>query len=196
MTTHNIFNTEFNQKSKKEVRIHIGDFYTSNKAVIISTLLGSCVSACLYDKKKRVAGMNHILLPGKADFKNFNRQTRYSINAMEILINDMMKKGADRNNLVAKVFGGANVIPSIKINSIGPKISRFVIHFLKLEGIPVMVKDVGGVHPRKIYFHTDSKDVYVKKLKPVKLLQVRHLESKKLKTIEQEIKKPGEITFF
>ena len=113
---------------KKKVSIHIGGFHASTKPTVIDTLLGSCVAVCLYDHVAPVGGMNHILLPGKADLRHFDNVARYAINAMELLINRILNLGGKRQNLTAKVFGGAHVLPTIsEENGVGAKNSEFVL---------------------------------------------------------------------
>lgn len=98
---------------KKEVSIHIGELYASKNPAVVHTLLGSCVAVCMFDPIKRIGGMNHILLPGNGDLKDFSDSTRYGINAMELLINMIMNLGGNRNRLVAKAFGGGNILAGI-----------------------------------------------------------------------------------
>ena len=90
-----------------------GELCVSREPVIIKTLLGSCVSVCLYDPGARVGGMNHILLPGSADMDQFNTSARYGVNAMDKLITRMLANGVDRKKLVAKVFGGAHILEQV-----------------------------------------------------------------------------------
>lgn len=124
---------------KKPVNISIGEYFASKTPAIIHTLLGSCVAVCLYDPYRRIGGMNHILLPGKADMKHFDVRARYGINAMELLINKMMTLNAGRRQLVAKVFGGAHVIPMIsREHGIGQKNAEFILDFCRIEGIKVI----------------------------------------------------------
>lgn len=182
---------------KKLVSIHIGEYYVSNKPTVISTLLGSCVAACLFEPQKKIGGMNHILMPGSADFKNYNESARYSINAMELVINGMMKLGADRQDIIAKVFGGANVIPAIsEYKAIGAKIISFVKDFLEIEKIKIVSSDLGGIKTRKIFFHTDTGDVYLQRNHSMKSSFLAEEEQKKLRLLADKIKKQGDVTFF
>ncbi len=197
MTIRNFHSKELGASKKKEIRIHIGDFYTSKEDIVISTILGSCVAVCLLDRQNKIAGMNHIILPGKTNSTVFDTQTRYSINAMEILINDMMKKGADRYKLKAKIFGGAHVLNGLdRKHEVGPQISDFVVQFLELERIPIMARDLGGDRPRKIFFFTDTGRVSVKKIAPTKIFQLIHEEARKKERIERELQEQGDITLF
>jgi len=155
---------------KKQINIHIGEFHVSGAPRIIYTLLGSCVAVCLYDPVARIGGMNHILLPGRADRKNFNVRARYGINAMDLLINKMMALSADRRRIVAKVFGGAHVISVISREyGVGIKNAEFVLDFCRKEGIEVISRNLGGETTRKIYFHTDTGDVFLKRVSPMSL---------------------------
>ncbi len=150
---------------KKQISIHIGEYHASRDPAVIHTVLGSCVAVCLFDPANRIGGMNHILLPGNADMKKFNRSARYGINAMQLLINRIMNLDGDRYRLVAKVFGGGNVISSITgKNAIGEKNVSFALELLQKEKIRVVSKDVWGNVSRKIYFHTDTGEVFVKRI--------------------------------
>ena len=150
---------------KKRVNIHIGEFYASREPTVIYTLLGSCVAVCLFDPFNMMGGMNHILLPGRPDLRRFDNSARYGINAMELLINRIMKLGGDRKRIVAKIFGGAHIISVIsRENSVGPKIAEFVKNFLKIEGIKIVRQDLGGNKTRKIFFHTDTGKVYLERV--------------------------------
>ncbi|MCR9148603.1 MAG: chemotaxis protein CheD [Rhodobacteraceae bacterium] len=118
----------------------------------ISTILGSCVATCLHDPEAGVGGMNHFLLPeanGSAA-----PAASFGINAMELLINDLIKKGADRRRLTAKVFGGARMIAGL--SDVGAKNAAFVLDFLKREGIPCTAQSLGGTQARRIQFWPDD----------------------------------------
>jgi chemotaxis protein CheD len=181
---------------KKKVYISIGDFYASRESAIIYTLLGSCVAVCLYDWKNRIGGMNHILLPGRPNLNNFDSSARYGINAMELLINRIMNLGGDRKALVAKVFGGGHVISAIsRANSVGTRIGEFVKDFLKNERIEIVSQDLGGEKIRKVFFHTDSGDVFVKGIATSNnILYVK--EKQKRKHLNDVLKEPGKIEIF
>lgn len=120
--------------------------------VVITTLLGSCVAVCLHDAEARVGGMNHFLL-GEPDPAHNVRQEdmhRYGIHAMELLINEMMKKGAVRSRLRAHVYGGATIIAAF--GGIGTANGEFAVRFLKTENIPIGRCEIGGTAPRKVEF--------------------------------------------
>ena len=182
---------------KKEVSIHIGELYASRKPAVIHTLLGSCVAVCLFDPIRRIGGMNHILLPGNGDKKPFSDSIRYGINAMELLINMIMNLGGKRSRLVAKAFGGGHILSGIsEENGPGQKNIRFVLEFLKVEGINLISQNLGGYDSRRIYFHTDTGDVFLKRIATVHLAKIAAEEQKRLRQIEKELKKPGDMTFF
>ena len=120
------------------VNINIGDYYASKEPEIIRTVLGSCVAVCLFDPVNQIGGMNHILLPGKPDLKHFDASARYGINAMELLINEILNLGGKKRFLTAKAFGGGHVLPAIsRENGVGERNSKFVAEFLHNEGIKI-----------------------------------------------------------
>jgi chemotaxis protein CheD len=133
--------------------------------MIIKTILDSCVAVCLFDPIRKIGGMNHILLPGEADPKRFNSSARYGANAMKLLINHMLKLGAKHKSLVAKVFGGANVLPALAKNlRMGDKNSAYILDLLKVDGIRMIDGDLGGKDSRKIFFHTDTGEVLLQRI--------------------------------
>ena len=182
---------------KKQISIHIGEYHASRDPVVIQTILGSCVAVCLFDLERRIGGMNHILLPGTADMKRYDEPARYVINAMEVLINQIVNLGGTRRRLAAKVFGGANVIAAISgNNAMGEKNVSFALEFLRVEGICVLNKDVGGADTRKIFFHTDTGDVFLKRIPAVYQMRLAQEDAVKLKRTQKAARKPGEVTLF
>lgn len=156
----------------KRVILDPGEFHAAADATVISTLLGSCISACLYDPIHKVIGMNHFLLSNRRYSRDLpihvSEAGRYGIHAMELLINEMIKKGAQRRLLKAKVFGGANIM--INKESVGnfacvSEVNcRFIREFLKNEDIPVVAEDLGKDHGRVIHFSNGDFSVYVRKI--------------------------------
>lgn len=146
------------------VTIHIGGIRASKEPLMIDTVLGSCIAACLYDSESRIGGMNHFMLPEGIDPKNPN-STRYGVHAMELLISDLMRLGASRNRFRAKVFGGGHVL-KIRESAKGvpQRNIEFIRRFLESEKIPIVKEDVGGYQPRRILFQTDTSRVFVKYL--------------------------------
>ena len=143
-----------------------GEYYYTGKNMLIVTVLGSCVSACIRDRITGLGGMNHFMLPdGGGDAGSpVSASMRYGTFAMEILINDLLKAGARRENLEAKVFGGGAVLRGFTAMNVGQRNAEFVMQFLKTERIPVLAEDLNDIHPRKVYFFPRSGKVLVKKL--------------------------------
>ena len=152
-------------------KIGPGEYYFTKENILIVTVLGSCVSACIRDAKMGIGGMNHFMLPdsgelGKADKDNpTSASMRYGSYAMEVLINQLLKNGAKRENLEAKIFGGGNVLRSFTANNVGAKNANFVRDFLKNERINILGEDLNDIYPRKVYFFPQTGKVLVKTLK-------------------------------
>ena len=133
-----------------------GEFYVTFNQELICTTLGSCISACIWDKKSKIGGMNHFMLPqtdAAPDQIRWSQlpsdATRYGNYAMEHLINEIIKHGGCRTRLQAKVFGGGNVLNSMNI---GQKNIDFVLNYLKIDNIPLIASDLGNRYPRKLIF--------------------------------------------
>jgi chemotaxis protein CheD len=144
-----------------------GEYYYTPKDMLIVTVLGSCVSACIRDRVTGIGGMNHFMLPdggGDAD-SPVSASMRYGTYAMEVLINDLLKAGARRENLEAKVFGGGNVLRGFIAINVGERNAQFVRQYLRAENIRIVAEDLNDIHPRKVYFFPRSGKVLVKKLK-------------------------------
>jgi len=141
------------------VKILPGEYFVYHEDILIMTTLGSCIAACLWDREAKVGGMNHFMLPeGDAG------SGRYGSYAMELLINEMMKHGATRATMEAKVFGGGQVIDGMTTMNIGERNTAFVVDYLKTERIPIMAKDVMGPYPRKVCFLPASGKAMIKRL--------------------------------
>lgn len=146
------------------VKVLPGEYYVTTSDMVLVTVLGSCVSACIRDREKGLGGMNHFMLAESADSGGLSSSARYGTYAMEILINHLLKLGARRGNLEAKVFGGGRVMASLSSSQVGDRNARFVLEYLNTEGIPVKAQDLLDVHPRKVYFFPRNGRVLVKKL--------------------------------
>jgi chemotaxis protein CheD len=147
------------------VKLLPGEYFATTENLALVTVLGSCVSACIVDREKGIGGMNHFMLAQSDDGKTLSgASARYGTFAMEILINHLYKLGARRSSLTAKVFGGGRVMASLVSSRVGEQNARFVIDYLKTEGIPIVAQDLLDVYPRKIYFFPASGRVLVKKL--------------------------------
>ncbi|SFV08320.1 chemoreceptor glutamine deamidase CheD [Pseudoduganella namucuonensis] len=142
-----------------------GEYYFTNKDMLIVTVLGSCVSACIRDRVTGLGGMNHFMLPdGGGDGSPVSASARYGTYAMEILINDLLKAGARRENMEAKVFGGGAVLKGFTAINVGERNAAFVQSFLRNEKIRIVAEDLNDIYPRKVYFFPRTGKVLVKKL--------------------------------
>lgn len=139
-----------------------GEFYVTQKEEMITTVLGSCVSACIYDPQRNWGGMNHFMLPGNDNGGRDDASARYGLFAMESLINEILKMGSRKENLRAKLFGGGQIIA--QMTDVGKKNIRFAKTFLIAEGIPLESSDLGLVYPRKVNFFPANGKVMVKRL--------------------------------
>lgn len=120
----------------------------SERVEVIGTLLGSCVSACLWDAQAGLGGMNHVVFSGKS--RTSGMWNGYGVSAMEVLINQLMRHGAERSRLKAKVFGGAKLFDGLA--RAGQQNADFVLNYLVSEGISVIGGDLGGHRPRRVEF--------------------------------------------
>jgi chemotaxis protein CheD len=144
------------------VKILPGEYFVFNEDLLIMTTLGSCIAVCLWDRNAKVGGMNHFMLPDNGGSGADNG--RYGSFAMELLINEMMKMGASRMTMEAKVFGGGAVISGMNSINVGERNTTFVMEYLKTERIPVVSKDVLDIYPRKVCFLPASGKAMVKRL--------------------------------
>jgi chemotaxis protein CheD len=159
-------------KGRKRVIIDPGEYHVTNDNIILSTLLGSCVAACIWDPVNRVIGMNHFLLANRRYAQEMpvivSEAGRYGIHAMELLINSMLRKGANRKLLRAKAFGGGNVLRNVAAGdsfyAVGDVNSRFIIEFLRNENIPLETQHLGGDFGRIIHFDAHDYSVYMKRI--------------------------------
>ncbi|MCG2578818.1 chemoreceptor glutamine deamidase CheD [Dechloromonas sp. XY25] len=158
-------NRYFDRKFGLEAaKILPGEYYVSNQDALLVTVLGSCVAACIRDCESGIGGMNHFMLPDDGGRDVIATSARYGTYAMEVLINHLLKLGARRNRLEAKVFGGGAVLPSLTSSNVGARNAEFVLDFLKTEKIPIVAKDLLDSYPRKVYYFPLSGRVLVKKL--------------------------------
>ncbi|WAC75834.1 chemoreceptor glutamine deamidase CheD [Roseateles sp. SL47] len=141
------------------VKVLPGEYFVDNDDLLVMTTLGSCIAACLWDRHAQIGGMNHFMLPeGQGD------SGRYGSFAMELLINEMMKRGASKGRMEAKIFGGGAVIAGMNTINVGERNTNFVLDYLKTERIPVVSKDVMDIYPRKVCFLPRSGKAMVKRL--------------------------------
>jgi chemotaxis protein CheD len=157
------------QHNTEAAKILPGEYYATGRDMVLVTVLGSCVCACIRDKVSGIGGMNHFMLPDAGQDKNnpLGESARYGAYAMEILINQLLKMGAKRENFEAKVFGGGAVLRGFTVANIGERNAEFVLKFLQMENIPILAQDLLDIYPRKVYYFPSTGLVRVKKLKQV-----------------------------
>ena len=143
------------------VKVLPGEHFVCEEDLLVMTTVGSCIAACLWDRVKRVGGMNHFLLPDGGQGADSGRYGSY---AMELLIGEMVKRGATRSTMEAKVFGGGAVISGMNTINVGERNTAFVLDYLRTERITVVSKDVLDIYPRKICFLPASGKAMVKRL--------------------------------
>ncbi len=146
-----------------------GEYYVTQENELITTVLGSCVSACIRDKESGIGGMNHFMLPQttfghlkKGSEEIIGLASRYGNFAMEHLINTILSNGGKRKNLEVKVFGGGKIIPTL--TDVGMKNIDFVLGYINEEGLKLLSQDLGDIYPRKIIFFPKTGRVSMKKI--------------------------------
>ena len=142
-----------------------GEFYVTRSDEIVVTVLGSCVSACMRDPSAGVGGMNHFMLPANGAGGSTawgNEAARYGVFAMEQLINEILRAGGRKERLEVKLTGGGKVLASC--TDIGRQNIDFAHSFLDDESLAVAAEDVGGLHPRRVYYRPRNGRVRVRKL--------------------------------
>jgi chemotaxis protein CheD len=146
-----------------------GEYYVTQENELITTVLGSCVSACIRDKESGIGGMNHFMLPesNPGKLKQGSEAivgiaTRYGNYAMEHLINTILSNGGKRKNLEVKVFGGGKILPTL--TDIGMKNIGFVLDYIDQEGLKLLSHDLGDIYPRKVIYFPQTGKVGMKKI--------------------------------
>lgn len=145
------FDRDFDRNA---VKVLPGEFFVAGEDVVLSTVLGSCVSACLWDRAAGVGGMNHFMLPGSDSNSAdpIGLAGRYGVFAMEQLINELIKRGGRKASFEAKLFGGGQVMKNFTTMNVGERNAKFVLEFLKTEGVRVASQDLLDVYPRRVAF--------------------------------------------
>ena len=181
------------------VKVLPGEFYVSGQEELVSTVLGSCVSACIRDGERRIGGMNHFMLPEpmgteRSDWSSaVGRAARYGSDAMEQLINAILKAGGKRDALTVKIFGGGRVLA--QMTDIGQRNITFVKRYLETEGLPLMAADVGDIYPRQLQFFPASGRVRVRQLRSSRDAELAANEQRYLKRLANDPIK-GEVELF
>jgi chemotaxis protein CheD len=158
-----------NRLNLEAAKVLPGEYFATERDMVLVTVVGSCVTACIRDKLSGIGGMNHFMLPDANPDKDdpASNSARYGAFAMEILINNLITLGAHRTLLEAKVFGGGNVLPNMTVTNVGQRNAQFALNFLVTERIPVVARDLVDIYPRKVYFFPKSGRVLVKKLRNI-----------------------------
>jgi chemotaxis protein CheD len=183
-----------NQFDRPAVKVLPGEYFVHDGPIVILTTLGSCIATCLWDPQRRVGGMNHFMLPeGSAGAIGAGR---YGWHAMELLINALMKRGAARARLQAKVFGGGMVVEGMNSINIGEQNTRFVLDYLATEGIPVLAHDLLDIHPRRVCLMPDTGEVKVKRLPPTRAAELARREQETAHHIAPPAPAAGSVDLF
>jgi chemotaxis protein CheD len=163
-SSHLYFDSTFDIDAAK---ILPGEYYVTKRDMVLVTVLGSCVAACIRDRVSGIGGMNHFMLPdsSRGDSDPNNASARYGTYAMEMMINQLLKIGARRANLEAKIFGGGSVLRGFTTTQIGERNADFALDYLHTEGIAIAGQDLLDNYSRKVYFFPQSGRVLVKKLR-------------------------------
>lgn len=158
-----VLNLSGGSRQLPSVYLHPGELIATSDPSVISTVLGSCVSVCLLDPVTRSGGVNHFLLPYLT--RGDGSSSRFGRTAMEMLFTRMLSLGCQKRNLTARIFGGASQFEASRDRiSIGQQNVQVATRFLEDEGIPILAQEVGGARGRKLVFHTETGDVFVRTL--------------------------------
>ena len=189
------------ENERWSIKILPGEYYVTKGDEVVSTVLGSCISACIRDPKVNVGGMNHFMLPEDKSVGPNNwldpavgLATRYGSYAMESLINDLLKLGATRERLEIKVFGGGRVLSGM--TDVGARNIDFVRSYIQLEGYRITAEDLGGTQPRKVVYFPASGRVKMRRLRPVENRIISHHEQLYLASIGNQAAGGGDVELF
>ena len=174
-------------------RIVLGDVKASNEPLWVSTVLGSCIAACMYDPVAKVGGMNHFLLPASTSDPAVS--ARYGIHAMELLINGIMKLGGQRSRFEAKLFGASKVI-GVTTVGVPRRNAEFAREFLAAESIPVRHQSLEGERPLDVYFEATTGRARFRQLGGKETSKVAKEEAAAVEKIERDLLNPGEFELF
>jgi chemotaxis protein CheD len=164
VATRHYFDREFDISA---VKLLPGEYYVTSRDMVLTTVLGSCVSACVRDSSAGIGGMNHFMLPEDSDptSRDAAAAMRYGVYAMEMLLNELFKGGARRERLEAKVFGGGAVLANMTMLNIGDRNADFVLRYLQTEQVRIAAQDLRGSLPRRINYFPVTGRVTVRKLR-------------------------------
>ena len=183
------------------VKILPGEYYVTKGDEAVTTVLGSCISACVRDPRLNVGGMNHFMLPEDKSVGPNNwtdpsvgLATRYGSYAMESLINDLLKLGAARDRLEIKLFGGGRILSGM--TDVGERNIDFIKSYIRLEGLRVAAEDMGGTQPRKVVYFPASGRCKLRKLPPVENRIISHHEQLYLASLGKQAQDGGDVDLF
>lgn len=164
VATRHYFDREFGISA---VKLLPGEYYVTSRDMVLTTVLGSCVSACVRDSTAGIGGMNHFMLPEDGDptSRDAAAAMRYGVYAMEMLLNELFKAGARRERLEAKVFGGGAVLANMTMLNIGDRNADFVLRYLQTEQVRIAAQDLRGSLPRRINYFPVTGRVTMQKLR-------------------------------
>lgn len=176
-----------------------GEFFVSTEPMVVYTVLGSCISACIRDPIAGVGGMNHFMLPAPKEHQSGDawggESTRYGSFAMEQLINGILKRGGLRQRLEVKLFGAGKIYEG-NID-VGARNTEWVLNYLKAEGFAIASSNLGDVYPRKVYYFTDSGRVLMKKIERIKNRTIYDREAQYQQHLRQEQEEQqSDVTLF
>ena len=176
----------YRDKTNNEIiaKILPGELYVTKTDEMITTVLGSCISACIRDPYSEVGGMNHFMLPASKNMDiTDGSAARYGNFAMEQLINEILKNGGQRKNLEVKLFGGGRVLAHM--TDVGKRNIDFALEYVQLEGLKLIAEDLGDRYPRKVQYFPSSGAARMKKLRAVHNRTVIEREEVYMSEIEQ-----------
>ncbi|MDP5007746.1 MAG: chemoreceptor glutamine deamidase CheD [Glaciimonas sp.] len=165
IASHHYFDHDFDMAAVKLMPMQ---YFVTDKEMALTTVLGSCVAACLHDRVAGVGGMNHFMLPDEGnhgvsddllkehvisiDGRKSKQDMRYGTYAMEVLLQQLERAGAHCDRLEAKVFGGGAVLENRGTLNIGDRNAEFILRFLRLKNISVVAQNLGGQLPRRVTY--------------------------------------------
>lgn len=176
-----------------------GEYFVSREPMVVYTVLGSCISACVRDPIAGVGGMNHFMLPAPTEHQTGDawggESTRYGSFAMEQLINGILKRGGQKDRLEVKLFGAGKIYEG-NID-VGARNTEWVLNYVKTERLSVVGRDLGDVYPRKIYYFTDSGRVLMKRIQRIKNQTIYERENEYQNRLRQEhVQQSDDVTLF
>jgi chemotaxis protein CheD len=189
------------ENERWSVKILPGEYYVTKGDEAVTTVLGSCISACVRDPGANVGGMNHFMLPEDKSVGPNNwldpavgLATRYGSYAMESLINDLLKLGATRERLEIKLFGGGRILQGM--TDVGERNISFVKGYIQLEGLRVAAEDMGGTQPRKVIYFPASGRCKLRRLPPVENRIISHHEQLYRESLGNRVADGGDVDLF